>query len=384
MFADVRACPPVCLIQPTRFPEASRVDIFEYALALAGEGVKVHVIISENLAVGLPAGLTVHALGFPPDNTPARWWRFAAAARSIVRRLLREHDLRIVHLFNPSPATYLLGWMLSQQPDRPRIIYDVRTGGLGRRPSALLVNAMARSAPRFADRVIVLTDLLARRLYGDPYGKGIRVVSLGVNLASFRPSAVQRRGEFVFVYSGTLSKNRGLSSMLTAFSQVYRRHPQARLRIAGDGDDEVNLRMLAEKLDLHGAAEFLGRRPYSEVPAILAGADCGLSYVPDTAWFQPQPQLKTLEYLATGLPVVAVGAQGNRAVWKGLPPELLTGDSPGQFAAGMLFAIEHCDRFEVNFRGQAERYSWEVITRGSLLPLYLELLGEEVGSSVSS
>lgn len=369
---------PVCLVQPTRFPEASRVDIYEYSQALAREGVEVHVIVSENLAGDLPAGMRVYALGFPPSNTPASWWRFATGARLIIRRLARERNLGIVHLFNPSPATYLLGWMLRGRPDRLRLIYDLRTGGLGMGPDAWLVDAMARSAPRFADRIIVLTELLAKRLYGDSHRKRIRVVPLGVNLTSFRPSVSGGQlGAYTFVYAGTLSKNRSLAAMLEAYAQVHRVYPNTHLTIAGDGDDEASLRLLARRLNLGAAVDFLGRQPYDRVPEILARSDCGLAYVPDTPWFQPQPQLKTLEYLASGLPVVAVGTQGNRAVWDGLPAELLTGDRPEQFSAGMLFALEKHGRFDVDFRKQAERFAWQTITRERLIPVYRELIVDD-------
>ena len=86
---------PVCLVQPTLFPEASRVDIYEYSCALARLGVETHVVVSENRSPAL-AGLTVHETRFAPRNTPGSWWRFAAFARATVRRLVRERDLGLV------------------------------------------------------------------------------------------------------------------------------------------------------------------------------------------------------------------------------------------------------------------------------------------------
>ena len=382
--ARVTPSPVVCLVQPTRYPEASRVDIYEYSRALARLGVETHAIVSEDVSASSEAGLSVHALDIPPVNTPATWWRFARAARAIVRRLVHERSLGIVHLFNPSPATYLLGRQLAREEHRPALVYDLRTGGLGYGPDALLTDLMARRAVRFADCMIALTPELGRRLLGER--ARFDEVPLGVNLESFTPRSPGRRdpGAFSFVYAGTLSPNRALHNMLRAFAAVVREHPQARLEIAGDGADRRRLERLAHELGVGEAVRFLGVRPYAEIPGLLASADCGLAYVPDRPWFQPQPQLKTLECLAANLPVVAVRTGGNRQIWDGLPPQLLTADTPEAFAAGMRFALEHREELAaVSFRRAAERFSWERITRERLLPVYEALIRSRAGGRQS-
>jgi glycosyltransferase involved in cell wall biosynthesis len=364
---------PVCLVQPTLFPEASRVDIHEYSFALARQGIETHVIVSEDRSQQRPALLTVHSLGFPPRNTPLSWLRFARQARAMVRRLMRERNLALVHLFNPSPATWLLGRMMKNEDHRPALVYDLRTGGLGRGPDALLINAMARSAARFADAIIALTPALGRALLGG--GAPFHHVPLGVNLESFRPAAPRSFEEFIFVYAGTLSANRSLSRMIEAFELVVREYPRARLRIAGDGDDQPQLQALVKTRGLQPAVTFLGKRDHREIPALLADAHCGLSYVPQTPWFEPQPQLKTLEYLAMDLPAVAVRTQGNTDYWAGLPAELLTADDPQSFADGMRFALTQGEELRrAGFRQVAERHSWERITGEQLVPLYERLL----------
>ena len=363
----------VCLVQPTLFPEASRVDIHEYSCALARQGIDTHVIVSEDRSAPFP-GLTVHAVGFPPLNDPFSWLRFARIARNIVLRLAQGENLGLVHLFNPSPATFLLGWMLARRKERPAMVYDLRTGGLGRGPDAFLINAMARGAARFADGMIALTPALGRALLGD--GVPFDHVPLGVNLEAFRPAPPRSSAEFIFVYAGTLSANRRLSRMIEAFEQVVREHPNARLHIAGDGSDRPRLQALVESRGLRPTVTFLGKRDHREIPALLADAHCGLSYVPQTPWFEPQPQLKTLEYFAMDLPAVAVRTQGNAEYWAGLPPELLTADDPRSFAGGMSFAlIRHASLRRADFRSVAERHSWERITGEQLVPLYERLLG---------
>lgn len=379
----------VCLVQPTLFPEASRVDIYEYSRALARQGIKTNVIVSKDVSAGVPEQLAVHALGTPTANTPWNWMRFAFGARRVIRRLAVEQGLGIVHLFNPSPATYLLGWLLKSgiqaEKSRPKVVYDLRTGGLGHGPDALLTNAMARTAERFSDCRVALSAELGRRLLGP--SAPFREIPLGVNLESFQVRAPAERepSSFVFVYAGTLSRNRRLLSMLEAFEEVARLHSEARLVVAGDGDDRERLERFARARGLDRSVSFLGKLPYAKIPQLLARADCGLAYVPDEPWFQPQPQLKTLEYLASGLPVVAVRTAGNRQLWQGLPPQLLTADDAGAFAAGMRYAIGHRQALlPGDFRMVAERFSWERITRERLLPLYEELMGHPPGGAQRS
>lgn len=364
---------PVCLVQPTLFPEASRVDIYEYSTALARLGVETHAIISGNRSRPC-SGLTVHETGLPPRNDPWSWLRFARAAQDVVLRLARERNLGVVHLFNPSPATFLLGRRLSRRRERPALVYDLRTGGLGRGPDAMLINAMARGATRFADRLIALTEGVAKRVL--PPGSAFTVVPLGVNVESFSPRPARPAdGKFVFLYAGTLSRNRRLDRMLAAFAKVRGSHPRAQLRLAGDGDGRPALEALARQASIEGAIQFLGKRDPAELPALLAGADCCLAYVPREPWYEHQPQLKLLEALAMDLPAVAVRTEATLPYWQSLPQDLLTADDPESFARGMTFALEQGSALRNGaFRRAAERHAWVEIARERLVPMYSELM----------
>jgi glycosyltransferase involved in cell wall biosynthesis len=161
--------------------------------------------------------------------------------------------------------------------------------------------------------------------------------------------------------------------MLDAFALVHATQPHARLRIAGDGDGKPALEREARRLG--NAVEFLGKRDPAELPALLAGADCALAWVPRRPWFEHQPQLKLLEALAMDLPAVTVTTAANAEAWGTLPQELLTGDSPEQFAAGMRFALERSGALRNGrFRNAAERHDWRAIARDRLLPLYAGLM----------
>lgn len=365
----------VCLVQMTDFPQAGRVDIYEYARALAGFGVKTDVIVCRRLSpAALPKQLTVHQLNLPTTSNLSNTFRFVYRAFSVIGKFKAQDPILIVHLFNPAPATFLLGLALRLSPRRPRIIYDVRTGGLGRSLDALAINAMARWSRLFADGVIVLTKALARRLYRQP-PKRFAVVTLGVNLKTFVPIKRSQRAILRYLYIGTLNKNRRLKNMIEAFSWVYAKNHAVRLSIAGEGNDRARLERLTKRRRLAHVVSFLGAVPFANIPRLLARVDCGLNYVPITAWFNPQPSLKTLEYLATNLPVVATATAGNRAVWDGLPRQLLTGDKPEQFADGMLYVSQNIKTLkQTDFRAKAIPFDWSRIVKKNLIPFYRQII----------
>lgn len=200
------------------------------------------------------------------------------------------------------------------------------------------------------------------------------IVPLGVDTKAFRPTKRPMRKSISFIYVGTLNKNRRLQSMLEAFEMVYQDYPDVRLLIAGAGNDRMNLEAWTRKRRLQEAIKFLDRIDHREVPGLVQQADCGLAYVPITPWFQPQPQLKTLEYLAAGLPVVATATAGNAALWNSLPKPLLTSDEPQEFAAGLRYAVENISELaKINFRKVALRYEWSTVVRRNLLPFYQEV-----------
>ena len=362
------------LAQLTDFPEAGRIDIYEYSKALARLGHDVQVIVCADKADRpLPDGLAVHALGISTAAGPSNSLRFASLALQKIQVLHREKPADIVHLFNPAPATYFLGWRLKRMKKRPKILYDVRTGGIGSGFDSRLINGMAKTAPLFADGIVTLSSSLFTRLFKARIVRHA-VIPLGVDNARYGAAKLAKKGGSSFVYLGSLGSNRRLSVMLEAFASVAAAHPDARLTLIGTGDQAENLKELSKKLGLEKYVTFTGGVPFEQVPGFLAAADIGLSFVPITSWFNPQPPLKTLEYLASGLPVVATATDSHRELWQVLPPELLRADTAEDFAEGMEFALAHISTLTPpEFQAAAAPFDWSAIVRDKLVPFYEEL-----------
>jgi glycosyltransferase involved in cell wall biosynthesis len=115
--------------------------------------------------------------------------------------------------------------------------------------------------------------------------------------------------ELLLGYVGGLHESRDLKTLISAFERVS--GPPARLVIIGDGRDRVNLENHAASLGLSDVVTFTGSVSHSKVPSYLAALDVGLSWIPDRPQYRNQPPLKTVEYLAAGLPVIATPTPGN-------------------------------------------------------------------------
>ena len=112
-----------------------------------------------------------------------------------------------------------------------------------------------------------------------------------------------------------------------------------------------------DRLAARANVAYVGRRPFEDVPSYLAAMDVGLVPYGPTEFNRWSFPLKTLEYLAAGLPVVATSLPAVR--W--LDTELITiADAPEDFAASVVrdAATARDDRLVPRRRAFAQRHSW--------------------------
>jgi glycosyltransferase involved in cell wall biosynthesis len=241
-------------------------------------------------------------------------------ARRIVRRLVVEHRIDVVH--QPIPVS----------PREPSIIYDVGVpvlmgplnGGMFYPPAfrgreslhvtkflhlaQLVTNLMNRLIPGKLRAAILLVanDRTRRALPGGLRGEVLRVVENGVDLSLWRPpERVRAEGSPLrIVFVGRLIDCKAVDLLLEAFRDVIGRVP-ATLQLAGDGPQRRRWEARARALGLDGVVEFLGWITQMECAELLRRSDvlilpslheCGGAVV--------------LEAMATGLPVIAANWGG--------------------------------------------------------------------------
>ena len=146
----------------------------------------------------------------------------------------------------------------------------------------------------------------------------VRLIWNGAPLDEFAPRGPERRGavrrelglpeEALVVGSiGRLNEQKGHRYLLAAAAPVFAALPEARLVIAGDGDQAPALRAQAEALGIAGRVAFTGHR--NDVPALLEAFDVFCI----SSTYEGTP-LTLFEAMAAAKPIVSTAVDGCREV----------------------------------------------------------------------
>lgn len=189
---------------------------------------------------------------------------------------------------------------------------------------------------------------------------GISIVYPGVRLDEFVPSE-QKTDRPTLLYLGRLKAYKSVGVLLHAFKKVLMERPEAKLIIAGDGDDEARLKQLAfETLRLGvDRVEFTGRVSEEEKKRLL-----------QESWMLVNPSMMegwgivAIEANACGTPVIASDVPGLRDSVKNPHSGFLVpyGDVDA-FAEKILLLIRNRElrtNMNVDARKWAEQFDWNV------------------------
>lgn len=143
----------------------------------------------------------------------------------------------------------------------------------------------------------------------------VRVIHNGVDLACFQHSAANREqlfpnsgGKTLVVLVGNMNSDvKGHPYLIAAAPEIGKSFTNTQFVLVGDGPQRPMYEAQVEALGLKNNFIFMGRR--TDVPQILAS--CDVAVLPSLAEGLPNA---VLEYLASGLPVVASALGGNLEV----------------------------------------------------------------------
>jgi len=167
-----------------------------------------------------------------------------------------------------------------------------------------------RVIPALADHTTTVTEelqtqILARKILGE---EQITVIGNGLELELFEHAEARNerseRGK-TLVFAGNLAGYQGIELMLDAFKLVLERCPGVRLNIVSqDSFDAFEVR--CRDMNIKHAID-LDLVSFEDVPACLDRADIALN----PRLNAPGLPLKTLNYLAAGLPIVSFAGSGH-------------------------------------------------------------------------
>lgn len=372
----------ICHVGPIPFGE-DLPDFEEQPRELARAGADVHVICAENRRredATRPPGLTIHEVGL---GRTLRGWVSPRWVRH-VSTLLKEISPDVVHVYAFRGA-FLLPLLFRG----PAWVFDLRTGSIASRLLATIGNWTSRFESASYDLCLTIHEGLASRVWGRNYRRVCEVVPLGTDFGRFNPTAVDRKDRMSLrrtigfrdqdvgiIYIGAFDKRRKPSVILDVAERLADIQ-NLRWFVAGYGSETNALIKQVEARRIGGYVRVAERIDYSRAHLFYGAADVGFAYVPATYAYDCQPPLKTIEMLASGLPVVATATRGNSMFVRDGETGLLSPDSAKELANHLRRVVAGLQVFRGNVlrhRPELERYSWKRIVADQLLPIYARLL----------
>lgn len=329
------------------------------------------------------AGLSVHYPKFTTypklggDTNPGR---IARAVLPLVRKLHREKPFDLVDaqfFFPDGPAAAIVARELG-------VPLTIKSRGAdihfwGQRPHALrqMLDAAKGSAGLLAVSQALREDMIALGMPADR----IEIHYTGLDREKFHPiergaaralvSAMPNLGIWsegpLIVTPGALIPRKGQALVIEALPRL----PQARLALAGAGEDEARLRALAKRLGVEERVHFLGLVDHELLPHVLCAADVlvlpsaseGLANV----W---------VEGLACGTPIVIPDIGGAREIVSDASAGRIAARTPEAIAAAVEDILADPPS-QAQVAEHVSRFSWGVNAQ-NIVRFWKGVLGERV------
>ncbi|WP_409330622.1 glycosyltransferase family 4 protein [Trujillonella humicola] len=297
-----------------------------------------------------------------PYNGSMASVQFGPISAARVRRWLREGRFDVVHVHDPAPPSIgLLVLILAEGP----IVATFHAATVRSKWLVAWGPVIRPWLERISGRIAV-SDF-ARRLQVEHLGGDAVVIPNGVHVAVFAegpelPGRSRGSANPTIGFLGRYDEPRkGLPVLLEAMRDVVRRHPAARLLIAGRGNPDALRASIAPDLRPH--VELLGELPEADKAAFLRSVDvyCAPNLLGESFG------IILIEALAAGAPIVASDLDAFAAVLEdGAVGDLVRrGDATALAAALGDLLADPARRAELSERGRAAArgYDWSVVAR---------------------
>lgn len=272
-----------------------------------------------------------------------------------------DFDLIDAHYFYPDGVAAV---MIGNALGKPVVITargtDINLIPQYPRPRQMILDA-ARDCAAMITVCAALKDAIVG-LGGTP-GK-VTVLRNGVDLELFRPEdrqdarkAFGMNTRFAIASVGHLIERKGHHLVIEALRQI----PEAELYIAGAGEEDSRLRLLATRLGLSARVHFLGAMPQAKLRMLYNAVDCLVLASSREGWANV-----LLEAMACGTPVVASNVWGTPEVVAAPEAGVLMGSRTARGCVDGVAALRSQYPEHGATRRYAEGFSWKDTTRGQI------------------
>ncbi len=229
-------------------------------------------------------------------------WQISAGEVEQMRKVLRETDCRLLHVFFGNVAVHLLP--LLRQCGLPVVISFHGSDVAGTMTSPGYSKAVAemfewaQAVPCRSER---LAELVAH--LGCPSEK-LRIMRTILPEIPFTHRTPPTEDTWRIVQAARLVPKKGLATAMRAFAAFARKYPYSTFTIAGEGPMEGELRQLAAELEVEDQVEFTGFLSQESLRGLFSSAHVFLHPSETVDGDMEGVPNAMLEAMAGGLPVV--------------------------------------------------------------------------------
>ncbi len=239
------------------------------------------------------------------------------------------------------------------------------------KPFQPLGKAIESRTLRQSDRIIVVSQKLrdfVTKLGAPP--ERIKIVKPGISLKQFHPgingATVRKqygieKDDIVLFFMGWLYHFSGLKEVAMELAKTKNQH--LKFLIVGEGDAFNDLEQIRKEQNLSDRMILTGRKPYTEIPGLIAAADiCLLPAYPWEKIMHDGLPAKIYEYLAMQKPMLSTKLAGVITEF-GQDNGVIYIDKPEDTIARALEMVEHGEVKEAGLKARrfAENYGWDTI-----------------------
>ncbi len=236
-----------------------------------------------------------------------KWFGISYILTSFYFLFRMRHTYNIIHCHIADGLGYIAALLIKFFFNKKVIVKIALSGPTSdfKRLKKSWINRICLKLLHKVDKIITICEWSKKEAVAEGFSESkIAFIPNGVNTDHFIPSSVLDCSSNKITYLGRLKHQKGIDTLLRAFSILVAKKPELQLEITGEGPEKTNLLKMSEDLKIADKVIFHGNNtdPY----AFLLSS--GIFVLPSRCEGLPNV---LLEAMSCGLPVIASNVGGN-------------------------------------------------------------------------
>lgn len=181
---------------------------------------------------------------------------------------------------------------------------------------------------------------------------------------------VKKYDSLKLIYVGSLT-NRNILETVKGLALFTSNHPEVEIEydILGEGKDRKVINEFISRENLSDKVKTYGFVHHSELKPFFEKANVGISFVPQTDYYEFQPPTKTFEYILSGLYTIATNTFANKEIINDINGCLID-DNAEAFAKSLEYVWSKRKEFKTEIiKESLSEYRWESIVKKYMIPI---------------